>query len=470
MIKADGLSLTVRDSVISDSANYGYGIKISSGSLDLTGTRLTRNAWGVYLNTLGSVTVKNNCFAGNAYYGLYNKRTDMTVDATLNWWGDPSGPRPLGTGDYAYDAPTNLAVSPWLEYDPTLARPTVSLDVPESFEICLPMTIGVESPAGLAAVHVYADGREICDPSDYPPFTGNWQYTFNWLPSVHLGTGYVDTGSYTYEPASFGPREVRVVAVDVAGKTGEATRTVSQSAAFGLPVSAEVLAHLCYFDLIQYGWECEDCGYEWMGEESPPSECRGCHRDPATWVHMRDWTDGSATYNDHTGTDFGCPMPLLRWQCLGCGWIFVYQGAGVWPPVVCPSCEQAADWLFLDADTQVRSCRPGTVTDIENERWDVPVPGSGDRGNYVGVAHGQLDDDLVYGSVSCHLLRGSVTVTPGQTIATRGHPVVIVGMSGDTDGPHVHLKIACGASNAAVCVYDRGLVEGPSWYHTWPAQ
>jgi len=147
----------VRDSVISDSANYGYGIKVSAGSLDLTGTRLTRNAWGVYLNTLGSVTVKDNCFAGNAYYGLYNRRTDMTVDATLNWWGDPSGPRPLGTGDYAYDAPTNLAVSPWLVYDPTLAPPEVTLNVPPTFEVMLAMAAEVTSEVAIDRVEFYWD-------------------------------------------------------------------------------------------------------------------------------------------------------------------------------------------------------------------------------------------------------------------------------------------------------------------------
>ena len=129
---------------------YGY-------PLGWEGDWLTNYGVGLYdletnearLHTLGSVTVKNNCFAGNAYYGLYNRRTDMTLDATLNWWGDPSGPRPLGTGDYDY-APTNLAVSPWLVYDPTLAPPEVTLAVsPDPFSICLTLTATVESPDGV---------------------------------------------------------------------------------------------------------------------------------------------------------------------------------------------------------------------------------------------------------------------------------------------------------------------------------
>ncbi len=259
MIKADRLSLTVRDSAISDSANYGYGIKVSAGSLDLTGTRLTRNAWGVYLNTLGSVTVRNNCFAGNAY------------DATLNWWGNPSGPSPLGTGDYAYDAPTNLAVSPWLEYDPTLALPKVTLNVPPTFEVMLAMAAEVTSEVAI-------DRVEFCwDHDGESTLLGTVEeapFCFSWKPTVQLEA--VD-----YEPGAFGDRVVRAVAYDLRGRGGSHIQLTTQSPALHLPVAADA-------------------------EGVPKVIYRYFDLDPDVGVII-DWRGGQVTYDGHTGTDYDWP-------------------------------------------------------------------------------------------------------------------------------------------------------------------
>jgi parallel beta-helix repeat protein len=65
--------------------------------------------------TVSGLTINHNDIAGNREYGVFNTM-DATIDATLNWWGDPSGPyhataNPGGLGDAVSD---NVDFSPWL--------------------------------------------------------------------------------------------------------------------------------------------------------------------------------------------------------------------------------------------------------------------------------------------------------------------------------------------------------------------
>jgi len=73
----------------------------------ITENEIYNNRAGIYL-TGGDTTnwpvdatafaVNNNNIAGNELYGAKNLGTG-TLDAENNWWGDPSGPAPTGTGD-----------------------------------------------------------------------------------------------------------------------------------------------------------------------------------------------------------------------------------------------------------------------------------------------------------------------------------------------------------------------------------
>lgn len=109
-------------------AGKGSGIYIHELSLENTirYNNITGNNNGVLINSekgdlpSGNSITYNN-IAGNNYYGVLNALpgTEPSIDATLNWWGNASGPAhtgddPLGTGDAVSD---NVLYEPWLAYE-----------------------------------------------------------------------------------------------------------------------------------------------------------------------------------------------------------------------------------------------------------------------------------------------------------------------------------------------------------------
>ncbi|GAG74055.1 unnamed protein product, partial [marine sediment metagenome] len=105
----------------------GLGIWVREGSIgniisynDITGNYngilIKRKKTDVDQPSGNSINFNN--ISGNNYYGILNALSDppTPVDATLNWWGDPSGPQnPItnlsATGDNASD---NVDYTPWL--------------------------------------------------------------------------------------------------------------------------------------------------------------------------------------------------------------------------------------------------------------------------------------------------------------------------------------------------------------------
>jgi len=82
------------------------GIQILSGgvaSLDLAavwygGSGSNGNA-GIYNQNGGTLTATHSSFVNNVVYGIFNNHTSVIVDATNSWWGDPTGPSPIGHGN-----------------------------------------------------------------------------------------------------------------------------------------------------------------------------------------------------------------------------------------------------------------------------------------------------------------------------------------------------------------------------------
>lgn len=90
----------------------------------------------------------------------------------------------------------------------------------------------------------------------------------------------------------------------------------------------------------------------------------------------------------------------------------------------------------------VRAPLPGTVVGVRDGEPDVPVNVRGreavrgrECGNGVRIRH---EGGLV--SQLCHLRRGSVAVRPGDAVRA-GTPVGLVGLSGLTSFPHLHLQL-----------------------------
>jgi hypothetical protein len=121
-----------------------------------------------------------------------------------------------------------------------------------------------------------------------------------------------------------------------------------------------------------------------------------------------DYTGGPHSYDRHRGTDFGTKH------------LKAMRGKGV----------------------SVIASAPGVVLGVRDGMRDISVRELGrqsldgkDCGNGVSIDHG---DGLV--TQYCHMRNGSVTVSEGQMVE-RGAKLGLVGLSGNTEFPHVHLTV-----------------------------
>jgi hypothetical protein len=100
---------------------YGAGTQAT-----ITGNTLTGNTEGIAVGYDGAdtsvVTAHSNNIAGNIDYGINTTSTTVIVNATDNWWGDPTGPQDLSndtaTGGWYNPLGLGNAVSDRVKYDP----------------------------------------------------------------------------------------------------------------------------------------------------------------------------------------------------------------------------------------------------------------------------------------------------------------------------------------------------------------
>ncbi|MEM6617970.1 MAG: M23 family metallopeptidase [Pseudomonadota bacterium] len=121
----------------------------------------------------------------------------------------------------------------------------------------------------------------------------------------------------------------------------------------------------------------------------------------------RDYTCGGATYDGHKGTDFRVSV------------------------------------LHMRRGVDVLAARAGRVIGVRNDMDDVRADTDRRRdtvrgrecGNGVVIRHGSG-----FETQYCHLKRGSVTVAPGDQVSA-GAVLGQVGLSGNTEFPHLHLSV-----------------------------
>jgi parallel beta-helix repeat protein len=96
--------------------NYsGNALMVRSSSTTVTNSTVSNSAIGIRVEGNALPTITGNSFTGNNSYGVYNSSSTVTVIAENNWWGDPSGPAPYGSGD-AVNA--TVDPDPWLTEAP----------------------------------------------------------------------------------------------------------------------------------------------------------------------------------------------------------------------------------------------------------------------------------------------------------------------------------------------------------------
>jgi hypothetical protein len=143
-------------------------------------------------------------------------------------------------------------------------------------------------------------------------------------------------------------------------------------------------------------------------------------RDPGPGVS--DFRCGTQTYEGHTGTDIRLVNDAARLR-------------GV----------------------DVLAAAPGRVVRLRDGEPDISVKAPGappvagrECGNGVVIDHGGG-----WETQSCHLARGSIRVKVGQQVAA-GQPIARVGLSGNTEYPHLHLTVRQGARTVDPFLPDGG--------------
>ena len=137
--KENGSSVTVTGNGNSWVDNGTYGLYIYTEgdgdiTVDLDHETITGHDTGVYIeDTAGgastssySISITESNIYGNTSYGINNTVVGLTVDATNNWWGDPSGPHHSpGEGDPVSDG---VDYTSW--QDQPIGEDVLWLDVP----------------------------------------------------------------------------------------------------------------------------------------------------------------------------------------------------------------------------------------------------------------------------------------------------------------------------------------------------
>jgi murein DD-endopeptidase MepM/ murein hydrolase activator NlpD len=128
-------------------------------------------------------------------------------------------------------------------------------------------------------------------------------------------------------------------------------------------------------------------------------------RDPGPGA--RDYRCGGRTYEKHSGVDIRVPDMAAQ--------------------------RRGVDVLSA-APGRVARLRDG-VADISVRAPDAPSVKGTECGNGVVIDHGEG-----WETQYCHMAQGSVRVKPGDQVQA-GTPIGKVGLSGDTEYPHVHMTV-----------------------------
>jgi len=113
----DNTGTEITGNYIHDDSDIAIGTAFSSGSKVFSENTIESCRIGICIFGDGATGVEahRNNIVGNTEFGVLNEVPETTVDATSNWWGDPSGPRHAtnlgGSGDAVSD---NVTFYPWL--------------------------------------------------------------------------------------------------------------------------------------------------------------------------------------------------------------------------------------------------------------------------------------------------------------------------------------------------------------------
>ncbi|MCK4597800.1 right-handed parallel beta-helix repeat-containing protein, partial [bacterium] len=113
-----GGSATLTQCTIRQSDGAGIKCWAAGATAQVTGCLITANQIG-FLGNEATLSVHYSHIYDNLVYGGQNGTIADTIDATGNWWGDPTGPRDTSLGPPSYN-PNGLGdrVTDYVAYDP----------------------------------------------------------------------------------------------------------------------------------------------------------------------------------------------------------------------------------------------------------------------------------------------------------------------------------------------------------------
>ncbi len=159
------------------SNNIGSGVGLLDGSPAFDSCVISGNSTHGFYAVNSPATIHYSEIYDNEYFGIANNSPSDTIDATYNWWGDPSGPGGVGPG-------TGDEVSYYVLYDPWLMNPvgveeeipvtkTIPLSLlcqPNPFATSITLILpSIEQRAERIEINIYdVSGRRVRDFILYP--------------------------------------------------------------------------------------------------------------------------------------------------------------------------------------------------------------------------------------------------------------------------------------------------------------
>ncbi len=212
-----------------DVSGFDYGIVFSQ----CTGT-------GCDTGVFTGLRAQYNSIIGNATYGMYSDVTYLDVDATLNWWGDATGPlhstkNPSGAGDEVTDyilfdpwfgSPNEISVVPSSTLTNCTTPKTVTFHIDQAgipdevrgYDVKFQITstvVNVTSPGTDVVEKEFL--KSVAGTSFYVVNNGGGTYTVSCaiLGGDHGGSGHGDLFTVLLTPVAQGTCDIAFVSIKV---------------------------------------------------------------------------------------------------------------------------------------------------------------------------------------------------------------------------------------------------------------
>jgi len=174
--------------------NSGDGIQIAHNcSVTIQGNIITSN-WGIgiFCNDTARLEVHKNDIYSNEGYGIKNDDLSISINATNNYWGSPSGPVIDSPDQFdPEEVSGNVLFDPWLTESIIFGEIIAPLDG-EIVSATVKVSVNARAINGISRVEFYMDEQQECVDSA-SPYEWDWDTTQYAEASHEIMVRVVDT-------------------------------------------------------------------------------------------------------------------------------------------------------------------------------------------------------------------------------------------------------------------------------------